>query len=203
MSISLAIYPVRPFHGEGRRMLVKRPKVYGFDTGFVACLRGLKINAISCQDCSEILILWTSYKLIFFFVIKIYRLKSVFTAVSILPTSFPCSAEPSAIPCKGELIISLAHFLIHSSCGSRYLSPSTSRTPRIFYEYSLIISLAGPINPPTFALFVDRPCCRESLQVTLNGQLNSSEYFLWFSFDREKGLWLLSGAFELVFALPG
>ena len=40
LTISLAIYPVRPFHGGGRRELVKRPKVYGFDTGFVTYVRG-------------------------------------------------------------------------------------------------------------------------------------------------------------------
>jgi hypothetical protein len=40
MAIAFAITPVPPFHGGGRRELVRRPKVYGFDTGFVAFARG-------------------------------------------------------------------------------------------------------------------------------------------------------------------
>jgi predicted AAA+ superfamily ATPase len=40
MTTALALVPVPPFHGGGRRELVKRPKVYGFDTGFVAFARG-------------------------------------------------------------------------------------------------------------------------------------------------------------------
>jgi hypothetical protein len=40
LAIALAIVPVPPFHGGGRRELVRRPKVYGFDTGFVAFVRG-------------------------------------------------------------------------------------------------------------------------------------------------------------------
>ena len=40
MASTLALVPVAPFHGGGRRELVKRPKVYGFDTGFVAFVRG-------------------------------------------------------------------------------------------------------------------------------------------------------------------
>jgi hypothetical protein len=35
-----AVTLVRPFHGGGQRELVKMPKVYGFDTGFVAFCRG-------------------------------------------------------------------------------------------------------------------------------------------------------------------
>jgi predicted AAA+ superfamily ATPase len=40
MAIAFALVPVPPFHGGGRRELVRRPKVYGFDTGFVAYARG-------------------------------------------------------------------------------------------------------------------------------------------------------------------
>lgn len=40
LSVACAIHLVRPFHGGGRRELVKRPKAYGFDTGFVAFFRG-------------------------------------------------------------------------------------------------------------------------------------------------------------------
>lgn len=40
LSIALAIFPVPPYRGGGRRELVKRPKVYGFDTGFVTHVRG-------------------------------------------------------------------------------------------------------------------------------------------------------------------
>lgn len=35
-----AIHLVRPFHGEGNREIVSRPKCYAFDTGFVAFERG-------------------------------------------------------------------------------------------------------------------------------------------------------------------
>lgn len=40
LSVACAIHLVRPFHGGGRRELVKRPKAYGFDTGFVTFFRG-------------------------------------------------------------------------------------------------------------------------------------------------------------------
>jgi predicted AAA+ superfamily ATPase len=40
LAVTCAIVPVPPFHGGGRRELVRRPKIYGFDTGFVAFVRG-------------------------------------------------------------------------------------------------------------------------------------------------------------------
>lgn len=40
MAITNAITIVRPFHRGGVRELIKMPKVYGFDTGFVAFVRG-------------------------------------------------------------------------------------------------------------------------------------------------------------------
>jgi hypothetical protein len=40
MAVACALIPVAPFHGGGRRELVRRPKVYVFDTGFVACAHG-------------------------------------------------------------------------------------------------------------------------------------------------------------------
>jgi predicted AAA+ superfamily ATPase len=40
MSIACAVNLVSPFHGGGSRELVKRPKAYGFDTGFVCFVRG-------------------------------------------------------------------------------------------------------------------------------------------------------------------
>jgi hypothetical protein len=40
MSIACALFALPPFHGGGRRELLKRPKVYGFDTGFVTYTRG-------------------------------------------------------------------------------------------------------------------------------------------------------------------
>jgi hypothetical protein len=40
MGAAYAVYALPPFHGGGRRELVRRPKVYGFDTGFVAFARG-------------------------------------------------------------------------------------------------------------------------------------------------------------------
>jgi predicted AAA+ superfamily ATPase len=40
LTVALAIHLVRPFHGGGRRELVRRPKAYGFDTGFVTFVRG-------------------------------------------------------------------------------------------------------------------------------------------------------------------
>jgi hypothetical protein len=42
LGIACALHSVPPFHGGGRRELVKRPKVYGFDTGFVTYVRGWK-----------------------------------------------------------------------------------------------------------------------------------------------------------------
>lgn len=40
MRIAHAVFPVRPFHGGGRREITHRPKLYAFDTGFVSYARG-------------------------------------------------------------------------------------------------------------------------------------------------------------------
>jgi hypothetical protein len=40
LEVTHAITLVRPFHRSGQRELVKQPKVYGFDTGFVSFVRG-------------------------------------------------------------------------------------------------------------------------------------------------------------------
>ena len=40
LEITHAITLVRPYHGGGQKELVKLPKVYGFDTGFVSFARG-------------------------------------------------------------------------------------------------------------------------------------------------------------------
>ncbi len=40
LEVTQAITLVRPFHGGGRHELVKQPKVYAFDTGFVSFARG-------------------------------------------------------------------------------------------------------------------------------------------------------------------
>jgi hypothetical protein len=40
LEITQAVTVVRPFHGGGQKELVKMPKVYGFDTGFVSYCRG-------------------------------------------------------------------------------------------------------------------------------------------------------------------
>ena len=42
MSAACAVIAVPPYHGGGRRELVRRPKIYGFDTGFVSFIRGWK-----------------------------------------------------------------------------------------------------------------------------------------------------------------
>jgi predicted AAA+ superfamily ATPase len=53
MSIAYALIPLPPFHGGGRREIIRRPKVYGFDTGFVTYARGW--TEIRSDDCG---ILW-------------------------------------------------------------------------------------------------------------------------------------------------
>jgi hypothetical protein len=40
LEITHAVTVVRPFHGGGQQEIVKQPKVYGFDTGFVSFARG-------------------------------------------------------------------------------------------------------------------------------------------------------------------
>lgn len=40
LEITNAVTLVRPFHGGGQHELVKQPKIYGFDTGFVSFARG-------------------------------------------------------------------------------------------------------------------------------------------------------------------
>jgi len=40
MMVSHTVYAVRPYHGGGRREIVRAPKLYAFDTGFVTFARG-------------------------------------------------------------------------------------------------------------------------------------------------------------------
>jgi predicted AAA+ superfamily ATPase len=40
MTVACALFPVPPFAGGGRREIVRRPRVYAFDTGFVTYARG-------------------------------------------------------------------------------------------------------------------------------------------------------------------
>jgi uncharacterized protein len=40
LTVACALYALPPFHGGGRRELIRRPKAYGFDTGFVTFVRG-------------------------------------------------------------------------------------------------------------------------------------------------------------------
>ncbi|MEK7288382.1 MAG: ATP-binding protein, partial [Elusimicrobiota bacterium] len=47
------IYVLRPYHGGGRQEILKQPKIYGFDTGFVRYANGW--NELREQDCG---LLW-------------------------------------------------------------------------------------------------------------------------------------------------
>jgi uncharacterized protein len=40
LEVTHAVTTVRPFHGEGHKEILKMPKIYGFDTGFVSFSRG-------------------------------------------------------------------------------------------------------------------------------------------------------------------
>lgn len=40
LGVACVLFPLAPFHGGGRRELVRRPKAHGFDTGFVIFFRG-------------------------------------------------------------------------------------------------------------------------------------------------------------------
>ncbi len=40
LTVACALYSLPPFHGGSRREILKRPKAYGFDTGFVCFVRG-------------------------------------------------------------------------------------------------------------------------------------------------------------------
>lgn len=40
MSIAHAVFMLPPFHGGGRREITRRPKCYGFDTGFISFVKG-------------------------------------------------------------------------------------------------------------------------------------------------------------------
>lgn len=49
LQVSHAIHVIRPFHGNGKQEIVRQPKVYAFDTGFVAFARGW--NELRPNDC--------------------------------------------------------------------------------------------------------------------------------------------------------
>jgi len=53
MTLAHALFSLRPFHGGGRREIIRRPKIYAFDTGFVAFARGW--DSIRSEDSG---ILW-------------------------------------------------------------------------------------------------------------------------------------------------
>jgi len=53
LQVTHAVTLLRPYHGSGKQELVRQPKVYGFDTGFVAYCRGW--NDLRPEDCG---LLW-------------------------------------------------------------------------------------------------------------------------------------------------
>lgn len=53
LEVTHVIHLLRPFHGGGRQELLQQPKVFGFDTGFVAHARGW--NDLRTEDCG---LLW-------------------------------------------------------------------------------------------------------------------------------------------------
>jgi predicted AAA+ superfamily ATPase len=53
LQVTHAVTLLRPYHGSGKQELVRQPKVYGFDSGFVAYCRGW--NELRPDDCG---LLW-------------------------------------------------------------------------------------------------------------------------------------------------
>jgi len=53
LELTHAIHVLRPFHGGGRGEMLRQPKIYGFDTGFVAFSRGW--HDLRREDCG---LLW-------------------------------------------------------------------------------------------------------------------------------------------------
>jgi uncharacterized protein len=53
LQVTHVVTLLRPFHGSGKQELVRQPKVYGFDTGFVAYCRGW--HELRADDCG---LLW-------------------------------------------------------------------------------------------------------------------------------------------------
>lgn len=52
LQATLVVTLVRPFHGGGRQEVLQQPKVYGFDTGFVAWVRGW--GELRPADCGQL-----------------------------------------------------------------------------------------------------------------------------------------------------
>jgi predicted AAA+ superfamily ATPase len=52
LEITHGITLVRPFHGGGQNEIVRQPKVYGFDTGFVSWARGWE--PLRSEDCGAL-----------------------------------------------------------------------------------------------------------------------------------------------------
>jgi len=52
LEVTHAITLLRPFHGGGQKELVKQPKIYGFDTGFVSFARGWE--PLRPDDCGSL-----------------------------------------------------------------------------------------------------------------------------------------------------
>lgn len=53
LELTNVIYILRPFHGGHSREIIKQPKVYAFDTGFVSYCRGW--HSLHLQDCGKLL----------------------------------------------------------------------------------------------------------------------------------------------------
>jgi predicted AAA+ superfamily ATPase len=52
LQVTHAIHVVPPFHGGGKQELVRQPKIYGFDTGFVVHARGW--GELRAEDCGAL-----------------------------------------------------------------------------------------------------------------------------------------------------
>ena len=52
LQVTHLIALIRPFHGGGRQELLRQPKAYGFDTGFVTYARGW--DSLRAEDCGDL-----------------------------------------------------------------------------------------------------------------------------------------------------
>lgn len=53
LEMTHALFRLRPFHGGGKREIIKQPKYYGFDTGFIAYFNGW--SQLRNEDCGRLL----------------------------------------------------------------------------------------------------------------------------------------------------
>jgi predicted AAA+ superfamily ATPase len=153
LEITHAVMLVRPFHGGGQKEIVKQPKLYGFDTGFVSFARGW--DSLRPEDKGALWEHLVLEQLLAYFPetpVRYWRDKSGHEIDFVLPRR---RDEVDAIECKwspnGFDPVALSVFRGHYPKGNNYLITPTGDPPypKTFGKLNVTVCTPSALRPST------------------------------------------------------